>query len=247
MLENNYVYLHTRNTDDIVFYVGIGVANRAWAKSDRNPHWHHTVKKHGYSVSLIHEGLTRAEAAQKEIELIAYYRQISGKSLVNITAGGDGGMLGYNHTEESKEKIVKALIGNKYAVGNTSFKGKTHSEEARKKIKEKRALQAPTFLGKNHSEEIKAIIKEKRAKQVMTEETKSKIRAAMKGKKKSPEHIAKVTAANTGKQRSEDIKKRMCDAQSKVPRKGKPVHTVESRYKLRQAANLRNKNKSLTN
>ena len=68
-MNTNYVYIHTREDDGIVFYCGQGVNDRAWAKGDRNPYWHHTAKKHGYAVTLVYENLTKQEAAQKNLEL----------------------------------------------------------------------------------------------------------------------------------------------------------------------------------
>ena len=49
----------------------------------------------------------------------------------NMTLGGDGGILGYRHTQESKDKISKSLRG-KNAGSKNGFYGKTHSDEQKK-------------------------------------------------------------------------------------------------------------------
>jgi hypothetical protein len=211
-MEAIYVYIHTR-LDGVVFYVGQGTDTRAWSKSDRNIHWKRTVTKYGYTVTLVHENLTKQQAAQLEIELIAKYRAISGKSLTNMTAGGDGGMLGYNHTVESKEKIVKALMGNKYAVGNTSFKGKKHTEEAKQKLREKRALQVPPRLGQSPSEETKEKLRQANLGKKQSPEAIEKKRLAGLSRKMSPEAIAKSVAKRKGQKRTPEQLERMRTAQ----------------------------------
>src|ERR1035437_8505575 len=104
---NYYVYLHIRKSDGIIFYVGMGINYRAWqkGKTERNDHWHKTVLKHGYTITLVYENLTKEDALSKEIELIKSYRNISGDKLVNMTEGGEGGMQGHKHTLESRAKM----------------------------------------------------------------------------------------------------------------------------------------------
>ena len=235
MAESYYVYTHTRISDSIVFYIGQGSGERAWAKGDRNPHWHRTVKKHGYSVYLAHENLTKAEAANKEIELIAYYRKVSGSKLTNITAGGDGGMLGYNHKPESKEKIVASLIGNKRAIGNTNRKGAVLSEETKQKIREKRALQKPR-VGYLTSEETREKLRLAQSGKKQSADTIEKKRIAALGRVMSPEDIEKSASKRRGKTRTPEQVERMSIAQSKVNRKIlKTPEEIEAYKDLRNA------------
>ena len=54
---------------------------------------------------------------------------------ISLSKRGKGnGRLGYKHTEETKAKMRKAAEGRD--VSNLDWNGKTHTEEARKKISE---------------------------------------------------------------------------------------------------------------
>lgn len=85
----------------------------------------------------------------------------------------------YKHSEETKQKIG---LANK---GKATRKGTTHSEETKQKIKEsniasvtdeKRQLISQLHKGRTFTEEHKAKLRAARAKQVITEETKEKMR-----------------------------------------------------------------------
>lgn len=143
-MENKwYVYKHIRTDKNEIFYIGIGCRKnfaRAYDKSIRNDIWGKIVNKTNYTVEIIYENLSQQDAKTIEIELISKYGKIkNGGILSNITNGGDGtsGML---HTDEAKEKIKlkrkeqvfteehrenlsRARIGNKNALG------KKHSED----------------------------------------------------------------------------------------------------------------------
>ena len=154
-----YVYVHRRQTDGKIFYVGKGNGRRAYVKR-RNPFWTSVANKHGYTVHIIENGLAEAEAFELECFLIA---EIGRENLCNLTDGGEGAagrvmteeekamrsriisqswandeirkrhseiLRGMKRTEESKRKIAAAKIGNKNALGNS------HSEEAKKKMSE---------------------------------------------------------------------------------------------------------------
>lgn len=84
------------------------------------------------------------------------------------------------------------IEGNK--ARSIALKGKTHTPDARKKIKAKRALQ------------------------IITDETKLKMSASHKGKKHSPEHIEKTRQSHLGSKRSEETKKRLSDSRKYYPR-----------------------------
>ena len=130
-----YVYTHLNPTTKDVFYVGIGKGNRAWNKwAGRNKFWNNYVNKHGFEVELIAEGLTRKQAGKVEIELIAHLgrRQIDeGGVLVNRSTGGDGGSVGYLHTEAFKQKLSEDR------KGKCTRKERKLSKEAKKKISKK--------------------------------------------------------------------------------------------------------------
>jgi hypothetical protein len=117
-----YVYIHRRATTGEIFYIGKGTDGRARLEG-RNRHWINIVKKHGYSVEFVQIGLQEWYAFELEIELIALYgrRDLGLGPLVNMTDGGEG-ICGYEHTQESREKIA------------LTSKGRRLTNEARKKI-----------------------------------------------------------------------------------------------------------------
>jgi len=114
-MEKYYVYTHLNPQTKEIFYVGIGKGNRAWNQwAGRNKFWENYVNKYGFEVELVAENLTRNQAGKIEIELIAHLgrRQIEeGGTLVNRSLGGDGGSVGYTHTEEYKQKLSKERKG----------------------------------------------------------------------------------------------------------------------------------------
>jgi len=127
-----YVYTHLNPVTKDVFYVGLGKGNRAHNQwSGRNKFWDNYVNKHGFEVEFIAENLTRKQAGKIEIQLIAELgrRQIDeGGILVNRSTGGDGGCVGYTHTEAFKQKLS---LDRK---GKCTRKVRKLSEEAKAKI-----------------------------------------------------------------------------------------------------------------
>ena len=121
-----------------------------------------------------------------------------GKAEYNITNGG-GGVEGYKHSEEAKEKISEAR------------KGRHHSEETRKKISE-------LNKGKYISEETKRKISESNKGKHPSEETKRKLSEVHKGKTPwnkgkhpSEETRKKLSEASKGRHHSEEAKKKMSE------------------------------------
>lgn len=107
-----YVYAHYRKSDDILFYIGKGSTRRASDKSNRNPHWHNVVNKHGYYYKILELFKDETDSLKKEEELISFYRD-AGVRLVNILNGGQGNS-GARHTVESKLKLRIAHTGKKH-------------------------------------------------------------------------------------------------------------------------------------
>jgi hypothetical protein len=161
-----YVYEHTRPDTNSVFYVGKGKGNRLNSLSDRNRYWNHIVAKVGsFNACKIVENEDEELIFLAEKERIDQLRRIGAK-LCNVTNGGEG-TTGLKHSEESKAKIgvrhskesyAKALVKRmamypftaehiknlslaRQGEKNYMF-GKTHSQEAREKIRQAR-LNAP--------------------------------------------------------------------------------------------------------
>lgn len=159
------VYQHRRKDSNEVFYVGIGgVKSRAYITRGRNKHWIAVVKKVGYEVDILIEGIDWKEAVNKEKELIELYgrRDLGLGTLVNMTDGGDGLE---NPSEEVREKISR------------SHKGKKFSEEHKRKLSEARTGKKRGPL----SEEHKKKISEANRGKTFSEESRSKMKAAHAG------------------------------------------------------------------
>ena len=129
--ESNYVvYKHTSPSNKV--YIGITGQNppeKRWRNGGaykNNKHFANAIKVYGWN-NFEHEilfvKLTKEEADQKEIELIAYYDSTNQDKGYNIANGGNS--IG-KHSEETKIKISKA------------HKGKKISEEQRKIMSKQR-------------------------------------------------------------------------------------------------------------
>lgn len=104
-----YAYLRENGTP---YYIGMGQGRRAWSKR------HYVSLPPLDRIQIIKEGMTRKEAIDLEIALIAKYgrKDLGTGILYNQTNGGDGGaqigekngMYGRKHTPESREKIRRA-------------------------------------------------------------------------------------------------------------------------------------------
>jgi hypothetical protein len=155
-----YIYAHTRNDTNELFYVGKGKGKRCHSKKGRNEYWHRVAEKHGYQIKIVVDNLDEELAFLAEAECIDLYKRL-GYKLVNMTNGGEGAS-GYQHTKKHKAK----MLGNEYwkLVKTNGFKGKTHSDELKAKWKEKR---------KGVTSPRKGV--------VLSDETKQKISDARKG------------------------------------------------------------------
>ena len=93
-----FVYLHLREDNDEVFYVGIGTQpknglqyERAYTSYGRNPTWKGITRYTRYYVRIVMEANTREEVEAREIQLIAHYgrRDQGTGQLANRTDGGE--------------------------------------------------------------------------------------------------------------------------------------------------------------
>lgn len=114
---NNYVvYKHISPSEKV--YIGITKQNpkNRWKTGSgygtRN-RMARAIKKYGwdnFKHEILFENLTKEEACQKEIELIAEYKSNNPEFGYNITNGGEG-YNGVKHTQETKDKISKSKKG----------------------------------------------------------------------------------------------------------------------------------------
>ena len=163
----NYLVYRHRNTKTLeVFYVGSGAKGREKGVDQyKNSSWHSYVKEHGDPiVEVVAEGLSKDDALDLEYLMINEYGTLLDNDglLTNIQRGryknhwstnikigkaskGNTHCLGIKHSEETKAKVSKALLGRKFSEesraklsislkGNTNSLGNKRSEEAKLKI-----------------------------------------------------------------------------------------------------------------
>lgn len=176
---NYCVYVHLRADSGNVFYVGKGTVRRVSQKSNRNPHWHRIVKKHGMRAETVVSGISEEDALDFEKHMIAEFR-IRGLSLCNMTDGGDG-ISGYKHTEASRNLMSESRRGLP-----SPTKGKTLSPEHRKKLRIAK-------LGKPQSASHIEASRKARIGITVSKETRQKISSALTGKRLHPDTIEKLS------------------------------------------------------
>lgn len=226
MNKGNYcLYKHTNNFTNKV-YIGITVQEpkKRWLNGKgykNNDYFNKSIIKYGwgnFSHEILYENLTKEEAEQKEIELIAQYKSNQREYGYNIANGGNHQG---KHSEETKKKLRESHIGkpawNKglhIGVGESnSFYNKKHSEETKRKISLANKGRKKTL---EQIEKVKNSCKEAWKKKiengyVMSQETKKKISIANKGRistfkghHHTKEAKEKLRIAHLGKKQSKE-------------------------------------------
>lgn len=141
------IYIHEFPNGKV--YIGLtgGSVLRRWRKDgygyENQEVIRNAISKYGWD-NIIHDvlavDLTKEEADQMEIELIAEYNATDIRFGYNVENGGNS--TG-KHSEETKKKIGEGR------------KGKKHSEEAKRKMSEAKKGMTSVFKGKHHTEEAK--------------------------------------------------------------------------------------------
>ena len=207
-----YTYAYLRE-DKTPYYIGKGTGDRIYSTNRRvNP------PKDKSRVIYLKQNLTEEEAFRHEIYMIDVFgrKDLGTGILVNMTNGGEG-VSGWVPSEETKMNI---------SVAN---KGKTHSEESRKKMSEAkknmsdetRRKMSEASKGENHPNYGKTLSEETKRKlseshKNPSEESRKKMSEASKGRNKgkilSEEHKIKISESNKGKTLSEETKIKISEA-----------------------------------
>jgi|APSaa5957512576_1039674.scaffolds.fasta_scaffold85921_2 hypothetical protein len=157
------VYAHRKPCDNSVFYIGIGnTIKRAQRCANRNTHWTRVYNKYERTIEIIEDDVSIEQAKELEIFLIS---EIGISNLCNQTLGGEGA-FGLKHTKETIERIA------------SKNRGKKRSKEVRLKV---------SLANKGH-----IVTQETRDKISKSRTNNPKVIAAAKGKKHTPESIAKM-------------------------------------------------------
>jgi hypothetical protein len=114
-----------------------------------------------------------------------------------------------------RKKMLYAIT----AMKMRTAKGIKFNSHIFEKLKiEANIARSNSLKGRTHSEEARAKIKAKRALQITTEETRAKMSIAHKGRKQPLEAIEKTRAAHLGSKRSEETKQRLRESRKNYPR-----------------------------
>jgi len=129
-----------------------------------NEHFRRAINAYGwhnFKSEILGKGLSRDEAVLEEKRLISLYDSTNWDKGYNLMTGGDG--IG-THTEATIQKLRILGTGKKWPIERRlSFsrkrKGKTHSEEAKKKMSLIAKGAGNPFYGRHHTEDAKKRIR----------------------------------------------------------------------------------------
>ena len=175
-----YVYQHRKKDTNEVFYVGKGKKSRYLTESNRSKYWHNIVNKHNFVYEILFANLDEELALLIETELIDQYKKI-GIKLCNLTNGGEG-VSGLKHSEETKQKI------------SYKSKGRIITEESKNKISKALLGTKKKPFSEEHKSKLSKASK-KQIYKPQSEEAKKKISNANLGKKRTPEQKLKISEA----------------------------------------------------
>ena len=159
MEADKVVYFHRKATNGEIFYVGMGSATRPYYKR-RTAWWQKVVDKYGYTIDIVHKGLTKQEAFELEIKYIAQFGRYDLKtgSLVNQTSGGPS----FNGiTKEKTKNRAKTLKGRAKSKEHRAKLSASLSNLAKSSIHKSKI--SSSMKGRKLSDETKAKIKKNNA------------------------------------------------------------------------------------
>lgn len=223
---NNYtLYIHIVPNNKVYIGITSNVPKIRWGHGGKGYFGHKyfwsAIQKYGWD-NIKHEiiatNLTKQEACQMEINMIAKYQSNNPLYGYNLSSGGEfNSGFHYERTPESIERIRKM---------NT---GKKHSEETKKKISMNSKMKDPEVI-----EKLKASLKlsqERRTKQRL-ETMKKKY---PNGFKQSEESNRKRSETMKGRKKSEETKQKMRKPKS-------PEHIEHMRQAQKEAWKRRKEN-----
>lgn len=239
------VYKHTAPNGKVY----IGITGRKpdvrWRNGEgykNNKHLYRAIQKYtwkNFKHDILETGLTKEQACDLEIQLIAKYHATDPRYGYNISIGGECGSLGLHPSDETRRKMSEShkrvyRDPDMRRKMSESVKRAYRNPEVRRKISEsvKRAYLNPEYRrkiceaskgannpmhGKHHSPE---------ARRKISESHKGKA-GYWKGKHLSAETRKKLSEANKGKQLSPDTRRKIGESL-----KGRPHLSPEARKKL---------------
>ncbi len=206
MVKNFYVYKHIAPSGKVYIGITSQTPSRRWNNGDgykTQPLFYRAIQKYGWGNirhEILFDSLTKEQAEQKEIELIAEYKSNQKEYGYNLASGG-GGILGYKYTDEQRQKVSEA------------HRGIAFSEERKRRISE---AQKGKVIPSEMRERISRTLKGNKCAlgHKLSQEAKDKISLANKGKAAwnkgvamSEEQKRKVSENRKGKNAGKDNKK----------------------------------------
>jgi hypothetical protein len=107
VLSRYYVYLHIRQSDQRIFYVGKGCGSRAWNAKGRSKYWNNIALKCEYTVKIVAHNLLEKESLILEKRLISEFSD----SICNLTSGGESPVF----SVESLKKMSESRKGKSFS------------------------------------------------------------------------------------------------------------------------------------
>ena len=177
MSDRYIVYKHTSPSNKSYIGITSQKSERRWRKNGYGYKYHtyfwNAIQKYGwdnFKHEILFEGLTKEEAEQKEIELIAYYNSNDENYGYNLSIGGESGSKGYKYTEEQRKRMSENRKGEKNGM-----------------------------YGKHHTEETKQKERLSHMRENLSEDTIYKMSVAKKGKKRDRQSVEKQIATISNK------------------------------------------------
>jgi hypothetical protein len=210
-----YIYEHWRPDTNVCFYVGKGHGDRAY-RFRRNTYCNHIAQKLARAgmkveVRIVQSGLDEASALALEVERIAHWRS-KGKTLANITAGGEG-VCGLRHTDQTRAKIRAKRAKQKIIHSPETRRRMSLAQKGRPVSMERRIKQSRTMTGRKMPEVTRAAIIAANTGSKRSAESKEKMGAWQRGRATSDIARKNMSAAHLGKKLSIEHRKRMSEAQ----------------------------------
>ena len=258
LLDKFTVYMHI--CPNSKKYIGItGEKDASWRWGDggsgykQNTHFWSAIQKYGWNNIehiIVAENLSKEDACQLEIDLIAEHKSNDRRFGYNHSTGGEKSALGFHHSEEAKRKIGDASKNREHGPMSDKTKeklrqinlGKKASPELKKKLSD---IQMGHPVTEETRRKISASNKGKSRNKGthMSDESKQKLSKSLKGHIVSEETKQKISNANKGHIMSEDQKQKLSES---LKGRKKPPRTKEHIENWKKSMAERRRQKELS-